>query len=132
MARTIIVCGHGPGISDAVARKFGQEGFSVALVARNAQRLASAAAALSQAGVTAQAFPCDLSDPAAVRALVRDVRAALGPIAIVHWNAYSGGAGDLTTAPQGSWPRSWASASTASSPPCRRRCRTSGSRAARC
>lgn len=100
MARTIIVCGHGPGISDAVARKFGQEGFSVALVARNAQRLASAAAALSQAGLTAQAFPCDLSDPAAVRALVRDVRAALGPIAIVHWNAYSGGAGDLTTAPQ--------------------------------
>lgn len=28
-----------------------------------------------------------------------DVRAALGPISILHWNAYAGGAGDLTTAP---------------------------------
>lgn len=97
MARTIIVCGHGPGISDAVARKFGKEGFSVAIVARNGERLAAAAGALGQAGVTAKAFPCDLGNPDAVRAMVREARAALGPIAVVHWNAYTGGAGDLTT-----------------------------------
>ena len=30
MAKTIVVCGYGPGVSDAVARKFGSEGFSVA------------------------------------------------------------------------------------------------------
>ncbi|MBK7827241.1 SDR family NAD(P)-dependent oxidoreductase [Nannocystis sp.] len=95
--RTIIVCGYGPGISDAVARKFGGEGFAVALVARNAERLSAAAAALTDAGITARAFPCDLGDPEAVRALVRDARAALGPVAIVHWNAYAYGAGDLTT-----------------------------------
>ncbi|HNN96996.1 MAG TPA: short-chain dehydrogenase, partial [Pseudomonadota bacterium] len=33
MQRTIVVAGHGPGISDAVARRFGREGFSVAIVA---------------------------------------------------------------------------------------------------
>lgn len=98
MTRTIVVCGHGPGISDAVARRFGREGFSVALVARNPERLAAAAAALGKAGVTAKAFPCDLGNPDAVRALVRDVRVALGPITVVHWNAYAGGAGDLTAA----------------------------------
>ncbi len=32
MTKTILVCGHGPGISDAVARKFGAEGFSVAFL----------------------------------------------------------------------------------------------------
>jgi NAD(P)-dependent dehydrogenase (short-subunit alcohol dehydrogenase family) len=98
MAGTILIAGHGPGISDAVARRFGKAGYSVALVARDAQRLASAAAALELDGITAQAFPCDVSDPNAVRRLVRDVRGALGPIAVLHWNAYAGLAGDLTTA----------------------------------
>lgn len=97
MAGTILVCGHGPGISDAVARRFGREGLSVAIVARNAERLAAAAKSLSDSGVRAQAFPCDLGDTEAVRRMVGEVRAALGPISVVHWNAYSGGAGDLTT-----------------------------------
>jgi short-subunit dehydrogenase len=95
MKPTIVVCGHGPGISDAVARKFGQQGFSVAIVARNAARLASAANTLVAAGIDAKAFPCDLGDPAAVRTMLEDVRATLGPVHVLHWNAYSGGAGDL-------------------------------------
>lgn len=96
MAKTILVCGHGPGISHAVAQRFGAEGFSVALVARNAARLDGAVASLAAAGVNARAFPCDLSDAAAVRQLVTDVRAALGPITVLHWNAYGGGSGDVT------------------------------------
>lgn len=94
--KTILICGHGPGISDAVARKFGAEGFKVALVARNKERLASAVEALAKAGVEAKAFPADLGDPKAVKALVGDVRRALGPITVVHYNAYGAGAGDLT------------------------------------
>jgi NADP-dependent 3-hydroxy acid dehydrogenase YdfG len=99
MTKTLVVCGHGPGISDAVARRFGKEGFAVALVARNAERLQASAKTLTAAGLTARAFPCDLSRPEAVRSLIRDVRASLGPIAVLHWNAYTPGAGDLTTAP---------------------------------
>lgn len=98
MSKTILVFGHGPGISDAVARRFGKEGYAVGLVARNAERLAAAAKSLEGAGITAKAFPCDVGDPDAVRALVREARGALGPIAIVHWNAYAGVAGDLLTA----------------------------------
>ncbi|MFO0664051.1 MAG: SDR family NAD(P)-dependent oxidoreductase [Polyangiaceae bacterium] len=98
MANTIVVCGHGPGISDAVARKFGGEGFDVALVARNGERLTKAAKALGAEGVNAKAFPCDLGDPAAVRAMLRDVRESFGPIRVLHWNAYVNGAGDLTNA----------------------------------
>ncbi len=99
MKPTIIVCGHGPGISDAVARKFGREGFSVAIVARNATRLAAAAAKLAEAGIHVKAFPAHLGGPEEVRALVREVRKVMGPITAVHWNAYGGAAGDLTTAP---------------------------------
>lgn len=95
MKQTIVVCGHGPGISDAVARRFGREGWNVAIVARNAERLGQAAAALSKTGITAQAFPCDLGDAGAVKSMLKSVASALGPIAAVHYNAYGGGSGDL-------------------------------------
>ncbi len=98
MAKTIVVCGYGTGISAAVADRFGAEGFSVALVARNAERLGRAVEALQAKGVKAAAFPTDLGDPAAVRQLAQRVRAELGPITALHWNAYAGGAGDLLSA----------------------------------
>ncbi len=48
MQKTIIVCGHGPGISNAVANKFGAKGFQVALVARSADKLDKARGALQR------------------------------------------------------------------------------------
>ncbi|MEZ4454604.1 MAG: SDR family NAD(P)-dependent oxidoreductase [Nannocystaceae bacterium] len=96
-ARTILVCGYGPGISAAVARKFGDEGFQVAIAARSADRLAAGAAALREAGIQAREFVCDLGDAAAVQRLVAEVRGSLGPITVIHWNVYRGAAGDLTT-----------------------------------
>ncbi|HEY2407331.1 MAG TPA: SDR family NAD(P)-dependent oxidoreductase [Polyangiaceae bacterium] len=98
MAKTILVCGFGPGISTAVAEKFGAEGFSVALVARNTDKLTAGVQALEAKRIHAAAFPCDLADPAAVRALIAKVRAALGPITVVQWTAYANAAGDLLTA----------------------------------
>jgi NADP-dependent 3-hydroxy acid dehydrogenase YdfG len=97
MAKVIVIVGHGPGISDAVARRFGKEGYSVAIVARNTDRLGKAAAALTAAGIQAQAFPADVGSPGAARQLIHDVRRALGSIGVLHWNAYTGGAGDLKT-----------------------------------
>lgn len=98
MKRTIIVCGYGPGISHAVAKRFGREGLAVALAARSAEKLGKAAEELSSAGITAKAFPTDLASADATRELVRAARSALGPIEVVHYNAYRGGAGDLLSA----------------------------------
>jgi NAD(P)-dependent dehydrogenase (short-subunit alcohol dehydrogenase family) len=98
MSKTIVVVGFGPGVSSAVAERFGAEGFSVALVARNEDRLASGVAALKAKGVAAAAFPADAGDPAAVRAAIQRARAELGPVTVIHWNAYGGAeAGDLMT-----------------------------------
>ena len=98
MGKTIVVCGYGVGISRAVAERFGREGFAVALVARRQEKLDAAAAELGRAGITAQGFACDLAQPAAVAPLIAQVRAALGPIAVLHWNAYNHAAGDLLSA----------------------------------
>ncbi len=96
MSKTIIVVGFGPGISTAVADKFGAEGFRVALVARNQKRLADGVQALKAKGVAAAGFAADAGDPAAIGAAIGKARAELGPIAVIHWNAFSGSeAGDL-------------------------------------
>jgi NADP-dependent 3-hydroxy acid dehydrogenase YdfG len=95
MTKTIVVCGYGPGISSAVANRFGREGFAVALVGRDAQRVGAGAAALEARGIRAAAFPADLREEAQVNGMVQAVRAKLGPITVLHWNVYSGAAGDL-------------------------------------
>src|SRR3954468_8184823 len=98
MSKTIMICGFGPGISRAVAERFGAEGFSVALVGRNADKLGAGVKALEAKGVKAAAVTADFGDPAAAREAVKKARAALGPITALQWSAYDGGAGDLTTA----------------------------------
>jgi len=98
MANTLLVCGYGPGVSTAVAERFGREGFAVALVARDAKRLDAGVAALAAKNIKAVAFPTDLADTSAAAALPRRVREALGPVSVIHWNAYAGAAGDLLAA----------------------------------
>jgi len=100
MSKTIVVAGYGPGISSAVAEKFGAEGFQVALVARNAERLAAGVKALEAKGVKAAAFTADLGDPQSVQAMVAKVRSSLGSITVMEWTAYGDGkaAGDIMTA----------------------------------
>src|SRR4029079_3649088 len=99
MSKTIMVCGYGPGISKAVAEKFGAEGFSVALVGRSADKLTAGVKALEAKGVEPAAVTADFGDPAAARAAVKNARAALGPVTVLQWRAYGGGRGDLTDAP---------------------------------
>jgi NADP-dependent 3-hydroxy acid dehydrogenase YdfG len=98
MQKTIIVCGYGPGISSAVANRFGREGFQVALVARTADKLHQAQGALQARGVKATVFPTDLSDPIAAKGLVKRVTGQLGPITAVHWNASANTAGNIMVA----------------------------------
>src|ERR1022692_363328 len=98
MQKTIIVCGYGTGISDAVANKFGGEGFQVALVARSADRIEKARGALQTRGIKAAAFPTDLSDANAAKGLVKRVTDQLGPVTAIHWNAYANTAGNVMAA----------------------------------
>lgn len=98
MSKTIVVVGFGPGVSTAVAEKFGAEGLSVALIARSPARLQAGVAALKAQAITAAGFPADAGDPVALKGAIAKARAELGPIGAIHWNAYSGlGLGDLLT-----------------------------------
>lgn len=94
--KTLAIVGFGPGTATAVAEKFGSEGFSVALIGRNEERLSEGAAALTARGIDAFAFPGDAGDEASIRSTLARVRKQIGPVTVLHWNAYGGtDAGDL-------------------------------------
>jgi short-subunit dehydrogenase len=85
MGRTIAVIGAGPGIGMGVARRFGAEDYSVALLARGADRLDAHVADLKEAGVDAAAFPADITDRGALVTALRAARDAFGSIDVVEF-----------------------------------------------
>jgi NAD(P)-dependent dehydrogenase (short-subunit alcohol dehydrogenase family) len=99
MSKVIAIVGFGPGTATAVADRFGAEGFSLALVARNEERVAAGVSALKARGITAFGFQADAADPASIRTVIGSIRSQMGPITVLHWNAYGGlDVGDLLTA----------------------------------
>jgi NAD(P)-dependent dehydrogenase (short-subunit alcohol dehydrogenase family) len=87
MSTSIMIIGAGPGIGQAVARRFGKEGYSVVLIGRSKERLANLGAELTADGITAHAVPTDASDPAALRAAVAEAKRLTGGLTVVHFNA---------------------------------------------
>jgi NAD(P)-dependent dehydrogenase (short-subunit alcohol dehydrogenase family) len=73
----LLIVGYGPGNSHAIARRFGAEGWTIALVARTEERLLDGVARLADNGVTAHAFPGDAGSLDSMRATVGRVREAL-------------------------------------------------------
>src|SRR6516162_6711107 len=89
---TVPVClisGVGPGTGSALARKFADGGYRVALLARNEARLA----ALEKELPNARGYRCDVSDPAQVEATASAVERDLGDPGIVVHNAVGGAFG---------------------------------------
>jgi 2-hydroxycyclohexanecarboxyl-CoA dehydrogenase len=82
--KTALIVGGTSGVGLAAARLLlGQGVTALALAARSAERGEAAAAELVAAGADARFFACDANDPAAAKALVRDVEAAFGRIDIL-------------------------------------------------
>jgi short-subunit dehydrogenase len=84
--KTIAIFGAGPALGLAVARRFGREGFRVALVARNPGRLDELAGTLASEGVQAAAFPADLTDRAAALAAAEAIEARFGPVDVLEYS----------------------------------------------
>ncbi|XVV15119.1 SDR family NAD(P)-dependent oxidoreductase [Actinoplanes sp. CA-131856] len=84
-SKVIAVFGAGPGLGAGVARRFGREGYRVALVARRQERLYALAADLAEEGIEATTFAADLSEPRKVPDLVNAIRDRLGRIDVVEY-----------------------------------------------
>jgi NADP-dependent 3-hydroxy acid dehydrogenase YdfG len=83
---TIAIIGAGAGLGLAVARRFGREGYSVALLARNRTHLNDLAATLRNEGITAQGFTADVRDTASLRTALGEAAEHLGAIEVLQYS----------------------------------------------
>jgi NAD(P)-dependent dehydrogenase (short-subunit alcohol dehydrogenase family) len=89
---TIAIVGAGPGLGLAIARRFGREGFRVALVSRTQSKLDALAARLAEDGVEAAGFTGDVLGRASLRAALAAAGERLGGIDVLEYSPAPGGA----------------------------------------
>ncbi len=82
----VVVIGAGPGLGASVARRFGREGYDVALVARSADRLAELAGELRSEGTAASWAAVDITDETALTEAVTGFGGQSGHIDVLHFN----------------------------------------------
>lgn len=87
MPKIVVITGAGAGVGRATAREFARHGDHVALIGREPERLAAAAAELQQLGVRTSVQLADVADARAVERAADAIEAELGPIDIWVNNA---------------------------------------------
>jgi NAD(P)-dependent dehydrogenase (short-subunit alcohol dehydrogenase family) len=75
---TAIVTGAGSGVGRAVALRLAAQGWSVAIVGRRSEALEQTRVLAKDRAANLFAFPCDVADPQAVEAMVRQAAERLG------------------------------------------------------
>ncbi|MDQ0755827.1 SDR family NAD(P)-dependent oxidoreductase [Arthrobacter sp. B3I4] len=83
---TIAIIGAGSGLGAAVARRFGAEGFSVALISRNQGRVDALAETLAGEGIEAKGFAADVRDPESLARALERATETLGPIEVLQYS----------------------------------------------
>src|ERR1700738_3212925 len=84
-----LISGVGPGTGSALAKRFAEGGYRVALLARSEERLAALEKQLS----SAKGYRCDVSDPTQIEAVASAVEQDLGNPSVVIHNAVGGAFG---------------------------------------
>lgn len=83
---TIAIIGAGPGLGQATARRFGRDGFSVALISRTGTNVDRLAAQLGEEGITARGYVANARDPQALRAALEAAASDLGPVEVLQYS----------------------------------------------
>ncbi len=89
--KVAVVAGAGPGIGAALSRRFAKAGYAVAMLARNNDALA----ALEREIDGARGYACDVGAADSVAQTFAAIRADLGGVDVLLYNAGSGVFGDV-------------------------------------
>ena len=98
-----IVTGAGRGIGHAVANALAREDATVVLAARSRQQLAATAATIRESGGAALAIPTDVTQDAAVEAMVEQAIAELGRVDVLVTAAGVASFGPVAGTKPGDW-----------------------------
>ncbi|MBF5083407.1 SDR family NAD(P)-dependent oxidoreductase [Quadrisphaera sp. INWT6] len=83
---TAVIIGAGPGLGAAAARRFGAQGFDVALVSRTQANVDALAEQLRDRGVTARGYAASVRDLDSLRTALRRAAGDLGPVEVVQYS----------------------------------------------
>lgn len=98
MAKPVcVIAGVGPGIGLAVARKFGANGFSVALIGRQEEKLSAYASDLAGDGIETRGFVADLSDDVSITQAFNQIKTWNDEIEVLIYNASDMSRDDAST-----------------------------------
>jgi len=89
MSKTIAIFGAGTGLGISTARRFGREGYQVALIGRRAHALGMLVDQLMEEGINAAAFPADLAQTSSVPKLISEISIRFGGIDVVAYSPVS-------------------------------------------
>ena len=104
MAKPVcVVIGIGPGNGQALARRFASGGYALALLSRRSDLSQSLASELAEA----RAFECDVADAASVSRAFERIRAELGDVAVLVYNAGSAAWGGVEEISAASFEADW-------------------------
>lgn len=84
--KTIVIVGAGAGLGLSIAKKFGKNGFQVALVSRHQEKLNDLVAELKQSGIEATAFTADIMDKSQISSAFTAIREKYGFIDILEYS----------------------------------------------
>ncbi|MBL3699556.1 SDR family NAD(P)-dependent oxidoreductase [Leucobacter luti] len=85
--RVAVVSGGAAGIGYSIADRLAKDGFTVAILTRTEGAAEDAATEIERTGGTARGYRADVSDRAQVDAALAQIRAELGPVAVLVANA---------------------------------------------
>ena len=86
-----LVTGLGPGTGAAIARRFSQGGYALAMLARNGERLG----VLEREIGNSHAYRCDVTDEAQLDRAIEAIRTDLGAPSVLIHNAVGGAFGNF-------------------------------------
>jgi short-subunit dehydrogenase len=95
--RHLLLVGAGPGLGEAVARRFASGGYRVTLVARSTDRLGELAGNLADTGAEINTIAADVSDPDSFGARMIERYRTDGAPGVVIYNAVMGAPDRLLT-----------------------------------
>ncbi|MET7319591.1 SDR family NAD(P)-dependent oxidoreductase [Streptomyces sp. NPDC005549] len=83
---TLAIVGAGRGLGLSAARRFGREGFDVALISRHQEPIDELAADLTQQGITARGYTANVRDARSLISTLDRVAQELGPIEVLQYS----------------------------------------------
>ncbi|WP_436955595.1 SDR family NAD(P)-dependent oxidoreductase [Staphylococcus sp. AS1337] len=87
--KTLVIVGAGTGLGLSIAKKFGAEGFRVATISRNAEKLKVIQEDLSNLNIETKTYIADITDLEALKQSIQTIKIEFGSIDVIEFSPYA-------------------------------------------